>query len=149
MNSSLLPVVTQRRVFDQGPGVAGRVAGEGWGGLLGKCVTHPCQSTLTSQPNFLSFLKKFFFFLLLLFLVPLWRHMEVSRLEVELELQLLAYATATATQDLSCVCNLQHSSQQCQIPDPMSEARDCILMDNRFVSTAPQREFHFFFLIEV
>ena len=29
--------------------------------------------------------------------------------------QTRAYATATATPDLSCICNLHHSSQQCQI----------------------------------
>ena len=50
---------------------------------------------------------------------------------VELEVQLPFYATATATQDPSSICNLHHSSQQCWIPDPLSEARDgtCILMD--------------------
>ena len=39
--------------------------------------------------------------------------------------------TATTTQDLSCVCNLYHSSGQCQILNPPSEAKDqtCILMD--------------------
>ena len=46
--------------------------------------------------------------------------MEVPRLESEL--QLLAYATAT--QDLSRVCDLQHSSWQCQLLSPLSEARD-------------------------
>ena len=65
--------------------------------------------------------------------------MEVLRLGVKLELQLLAYATATAMQDPSCVCDIHHSSQQCWIPDPLSEARDGthILMDTSgFVSTA-------------
>jgi len=37
-----------------------------------------------------------------------------------------AYATATAMQDSSHVCNLYHSSQQCQIHNPMSEARNQI-----------------------
>ena len=57
--------------------------------------------------------------------------MEIPRLEVELELQLLAYTTATATWDLSGVCDLHHSSQQCQILNQLSEARDQthILMD--------------------
>ena len=56
--------------------------------------------------------------------------MEVPRVGVKLELQLLAYATATATSDLSCVCDLHHSSQQCRILNPLSRARDqtCILM---------------------
>ena len=38
------------------------------------------------------------------------QHMEVSRQGVESELQLLVFATPTATQDLSCICNLYHSS---------------------------------------
>ena len=42
----------------------------------------------------------------------------------------LAYTTATATRDLSLICNLHHSSQQCQIQN-LSEARDrtLVLMD--------------------
>ena len=50
--------------------------------------------------------------------------MEVPRPGVKSELQLLAYTTATATRDLSCVCNLYHSSQQHQILKPLSKARD-------------------------
>ena len=36
---------------------------------------------------------------------------------------------ATTMQDLSCLCDLHHSSQQCWIPDPLRKARDqtCIL----------------------
>ena len=57
--------------------------------------------------------------------------MEVLRVGVKLELQLPAYAIATATCDLSHIFSLHHSSWQCWIPNPMSEARDgnCILMD--------------------
>ena len=57
--------------------------------------------------------------------------MEIPRLGVESELQLPAYLTATTTQDLSHVCDLHHSSQQHQIPNPLSGARDqtLILMD--------------------
>ena len=51
-------------------------------------------------------------------------YMEVPRLGVELELQLLAYTTASATTDLSCICDLHHSSQQHQILNSLSEARD-------------------------
>ena len=77
-----------------------------------------------------------FFFLFVCFFSlsgpHLW-HMEFPRLGAELELQLLAYATATATavQDSSCFFNLQHSSWQCWIPNPPSEARNqtWILMD--------------------
>ena len=49
------------------------------------------------------------------------RHKEVSRLGVELELQLLTYATATEMQDPSHVCDLHHSSQQCQILNLLTE----------------------------
>ena len=57
--------------------------------------------------------------------------MEVPRLRVESELQLLAYTTAAATRDPSCVSDLCHSSQQCQILNALSEARDrtLVLMD--------------------
>ena len=48
--------------------------------------------------------------------------MEVPSLGVESELQLLAYTTATATQDLSHVCDVHHSSRQCLILNPLSEA---------------------------
>ena len=53
-------------------------------------------------------------------------HKEVFRLGVKFELQLSAYTTvtATATQNPSHVCNLHHSSQQCQILNTLSEARD-------------------------
>ena len=50
--------------------------------------------------------------------------MEVPRLGVELELQLPAYATVTAMPDPSHVCDLHHSSQQCQILNPLSEVKD-------------------------
>jgi len=68
------------------------------------------------------------FFLLLLFgfLGQHLQHMEVRRLRAESELQLLIYTTATATPDPSHVCNLHHSSWQCQILNPLSKARDQI-----------------------
>ena len=61
--------------------------------------------------------------------------MEAPRQGVQLELQLLAYTTATTTQDLSCICNLHHSSRQCRIPDPLRKARDqtSILIDTSWV----------------
>ena len=65
-------------------------------------------------------------FFFLLFKATPW-HMEVPRLGVQSELQLPAYTTATATQNLSCVWDLHHSSWQCQILSPLSEARDRIL----------------------
>ena len=48
--------------------------------------------------------------------------MEVPRLGVESELKLLTYTTAMW--DLSCICNLHHSSWQRQIFNPLSKARD-------------------------
>ena len=62
--------------------------------------------------------------------------MDVLRLAVESELQQpLATAIATAMQDPSRVFDLQHSSWQCQIPDPLREARDGthILMDPSWI----------------
>ena len=57
--------------------------------------------------------------------------MEVPRLGIEPELQLLAYTTAIAMQGPRCACDLHHSSQWCQIFNPLSEARDQthVLMD--------------------
>ena len=57
--------------------------------------------------------------------------MEVPRLGFKLELELPAYPTATATQDSNRICDLQHSSWQHWILNPLSEARDptYILMD--------------------
>ena len=72
---------------------------------------------------FVSFYLSLLFFCLLSFLGRHPWHVEVPRLGVEFELQLLAYTTATATWDLSCVCDLHHSSWQGWILSPLSEAR--------------------------
>ena len=81
---------------------------------------------------FLSFFLPFFFFFFPLVFLGLnpW-HRDVPKLGVEVDLQLPAYTTAIATQDLSCICDLHHSLQQCWILDPLNEARarTCILMD--------------------
>ena len=63
-----------------------------------------------------------------------WR-MEVPRLGVESELWLLVTVTATVMQHLSHICDLQHSSQQWQISDPLREAMDgnYILMDTSWI----------------
>ena len=49
-----------------------------------------------------------------------------------------AYTTASATQDLSCVCDLHHRSQQHWIPNPLSEARD----RTRILVDASQVRYH-------
>ena len=77
---------------------------------------------------FLFFVFWLFFFC---FLGPYLQHMEAPSLGVKSELQLPAYTTATARWNLSCICDLHHSSWQHWIPDPLREARDrtCILVD--------------------
>ena len=72
-----------------------------------------------------------FCFCFFFFLPPHLWHIEVPGLgRIKLELQLQAYTTSTATWYLSCVCDLLHGLQQCQILNPLSVARDrtCILM---------------------
>ena len=49
-------------------------------------------------------------------------HREVPGLGVKSELQLLAYTTAMW--DPNLICSLRHSSWQCQMPNPLSEAMD-------------------------
>ena len=72
---------------------------------------------------FCSLLEMFLFFLFC-FLGLHMQHIEVPRLGVESELQLLVYTTARTTRDLSHICNLCHSLQQCLILNILSEARD-------------------------
>ena len=58
--------------------------------------------------------------------------MEVQSLGVESELQLPVYTRDTTMPDPNNIYNLHHhSSRQCQIPNPLSEARDPtrVLMD--------------------
>ena len=75
----------------------------------------------------------YFIFIFYFFLGPHLWHMEVPRLGIKLDMQLPA--SATASWDLSHICDLHHSSWQCQIPDPLSKARDqtCILMDTSWI----------------
>ena len=82
--------------------------------------SHQPPSSLTSTGYF------FFFFLGL----HLW-HMEVPRLGVQSKLKLPVHTTAIATWAPSLVCDLQCSSKQHQILNPLAEARDqtCICMD--------------------
>ena len=76
-----------------------------------------------------------FFFLLFLKTAHVAYGSSQARDQIKSELQQSAYATARATQDPSCVCDLCHSSGQCQIADPLSEARDqtWIYMDTSWV----------------
>ena len=84
----------------------------------------------TLDPTFPAWMLVIAFFFFCFFWVTPWR-MEVPRLGVKSELQLLTDTTATATWDLSLICDLHHSSQQCWILNPPSEARNqtLILMD--------------------
>ena len=65
-----------------------------------------------------------FLLFIYLFIYCLVRAYGTSQARGESELQLPAYVTATVMQDLSCVCNLHHNLQQCQILNPLSKARD-------------------------
>ena len=60
------------------------------------------------------------FFFSFFFLGSYSWHMEVPRLGVKLELQLPAYSMATAMPDLSLICDLHHSLQQCVILNSLS-----------------------------
>ena len=91
----------------------------------------PAPSCHTSDPY--SRPLPLFFCLIFMFVFsgPHPQHMVVPRLGVASELQLPADTTATATPDPRHVCDLLHSSWQCQILNPLIEARDgtCVLMD--------------------
>ena len=100
-------------------------------------------SSLRETQVIVPFLEVLFFFFFF-FLGPHMQHMKVPRLGVKLELQLLAYTIATAMQDLRCICDLHYSSWQCQILNPLSEARDQIhifMILVGFVAAVPQWEF--------
>ena len=103
---------------------------------VNRCLLSPwswCSLSPSQGSNWLTFLFfRFFcccccFCFCFLGLHP-W-HMEVPRLGVKWGLQLLAYTTVTP--DPRHVCDLHHSSWQCRILNPLSEARDRthILMD--------------------
>jgi len=105
----------------------------------------PYSTVYTDHPKTFSFFLLLLLLLLFLGLHP--RHMEVPRLEVELELLLPTIAAATATWDPSHIFDLHHSSQQCWILKPLSEARDqtCILLDTSWVHYHWATTFVFFF----
>ena len=95
---------------------------------------HATLDTITSVACECLWAHNFFFlsFFLFVFLGLHSWHMEVPRLGVESEVQLLAYNVATAIPDPSLVCDLHHSSQQCQILNPLSRVRGqtLVVMDN-------------------
>ena len=67
----------------------------------------------------------FFFFFCLFRASPAAHGRSQARDQVpRLELQLPAYITAAAVPDPSHICDLYHSSQQSQILNPLSEAKD-------------------------
>ena len=86
-----------------------------------------CQSPDRKMWTTLNMHSRRFFF----FLGPYLWHKEVPRLGVKSKLQVPDYATATAILDPGCICNLCCSLWQCQILNPLSEARDqtCVLPD--------------------
>ena len=61
--------------------------------------------------------------------------MEIPTLGVKSELQPPAYITATAMPGPSCICDLYHSSWQCQMLNPLSKVRDetCVFMDTSWI----------------
>ena len=65
--------------------------------------------------------------------------MEAPRLEGESELQLLAYTIAMATPDLSCICELCHSSRQHWLLNPLSEVRYQIQTLCQFLNQLSQK----------
>ena len=89
----------------------------------------PSLSFFPSLPflsSFLSFLPSLSSFLPFFQGLHPW-HMDIPKLGVKSDLELPAYATATAMPDSSRICELHHSSWQCQIFNPLSEARDWTL----------------------
>ena len=78
--------------------------------LSGKCAPVPDFPKVTPKLK-----MHFFFFFFLSFLGPHPWHMGVPRLGVKLELHLVANAIVTATWHQSHVCDVHHSSRQCQV----------------------------------
>ena len=99
--------------------------------LSPRCYCHQELSLQIFGKSDVSFHGHFILFYFICILGPHWWHMEVPRPGVKSELRMLAYPTATATPDPSHVCDLHRSSWQCQILNPLREARDqtCILTE--------------------
>ena len=84
-----------------------------------------------------------------LFSEPHLQHMEIPSLGVKLEQQMPAYTTATALPNLSLVCILHYSSQQCWILNSLSPgmepASSWILVI--FSTAEPQQEISIYLFI--
>ena len=97
-----------------------------WKSNDGSSVVGHSQTTTTTLKSVLQ--SAHFFLGGVVFLGPHPWHMEVPKLGVELKLLLTAYARATAMPDPSWVCDLHCSPRQHWILNPLSEARDGILV---------------------
>ena len=77
------------------------------------------------------FISFFFLFFFCLFRAALMAYGGSQARGCWIRIQLPTYTIAEATRDLSCICNLHHSSWQCCILNALSEARDraCIFTD--------------------
>ena len=90
-----------------------------------------------TKPNHLTFLLSFLSPSLPFFLLP-WSTGAAyggSQAMGEIGATVVGLHTATTTPDLSCVCDIHHSSQQRWILDPLSSAKDrtCTIMDTSWV----------------
>ena len=113
-----------------------------------------CQCEGFRSPKELKALLLLLLFCLLSFLGSHPQYMEVPTLGVESELKPPVYTRTTAMPDPSRILHLHHSSRQCQILNPLSEARDgtCNLMVRsriRFCCATTGTPFFFFFFFFV
>ena len=123
---------------------------------LGTSICHRCSSKMCKKKkvfdeighNFVNILTPtesiLYLFIYFSLLGPHPRHMEVPRLGVKFR-AIAAYATVTATWDLSCVCDLPHSSQHAGsltqwMRQGMEPASSLILVG--FTPAEPQQELY-------
>ena len=92
-----------------------------------------CQALTTRPPG--NFPRAGFFVFVFASFRAVRGAMEVPRLGAESEPQPVAYTTATTMQDPNTIFDLNHSSQQRWIPNPLAKARDrtLILMDTNWI----------------
>ena len=82
-----------------------------------------CPKQCLSQACF-SFFLFFFFLVFVSFLGPHPRHVEVPRLGGRIGAVATGLRHSHRTWDLSCICDLYHSSRQHQILNPLGKARN-------------------------